>query len=209
MHSERDNHAAVDQPAKSRRAKAGKNAQRETHGGRYAAQRALRPVAGKIHGRQAYFYYRYRAHREIDAAGDNYKARPDRHDRNEAGVFGQLRQVLGVEELIPLDYRRFLLTLLIESEYPLALALGIRLEEGHFDPAAKHGQQGAENDDDDEQTTFLQAQPPSGCGIRRAHSVTDANKHRGGEARSARPAGSKLPTPSFKLQRTAPCSKSQ
>src|SRR6266581_9486837 len=136
MHSERDNHSAIDQPAKSRRSKAGKNAQRKTHGGRYAAQRALRPVSAKNHGRQHGGQRIDCAYGEIDAAGDNYKARPDRHDRNEAGVFGQLGQVLGVEELIPLDYRRFLLTLLIDSEYPLALAPGIDLEEGHFDPAS-------------------------------------------------------------------------
>src|SRR5437016_97661 len=71
--------------------------------------------------------------------------RSDRHDGDEAGVFGQLREIAGIEELVFL------------YDYPFRFAVGVLSQTGHPDRASEKGEHQPEEENHQEQPSLLEA----------------------------------------------------
>jgi hypothetical protein len=92
---------------------------------------------------------------EINPARDDHERHADSHDRDEAGVLGELGEILGVEEFVLLLKRRRALALRIGDEDPLPRAIRQRLEHGQADRAAEERQQNAQREDHEHEAAFL------------------------------------------------------
>ena len=157
MDSEGDDEAAVGEPAHQCRPEADRGARqapRESDVPGRAAGAEVIQHEGAGHRREGVD----RADGKIDASGDDDERHAHRHDRDEARVLGELREVLRVQELVPLHERRRALTVGVGDEHPLAGPVRPLLEERRADRPTEGGQKGAEHEDDDEETAFLEAQ---------------------------------------------------
>src|SRR6185295_10195939 len=95
--------------------------------------------------------------RQIDTARYDHERGPHRHNRNKTRVLGQLREILGVEELIFFDNHRFALARGIDVKHALPLALRVGLESGDFDFPSKNGKQRSQYDYYHNEPAFLQS----------------------------------------------------
>src|SRR5436190_13174514 len=94
---------------------------------------------------------------KIDAARDDHNCSPDRHDGDEAGIFGELGEALRVEEFIFFFEGRFAIPVAGLDEYSFQFARRIGFEDGHFYFAAEDRQKSPENQNYYNQTSFLKA----------------------------------------------------
>jgi hypothetical protein len=156
MHPERHDHSAIRQATQRRHA----------HAGGHTQQRANLPGAGRRAFRSKMVKDQRPEHRgqrvngahgKINAARDDDEGGAHRHDGDEAGVLGQLREVLGVEELVLLLHHRLAFASRVRGKDPLALALRVDLEHGQLDRATEHRQHNAQHHDHHQQAGFLQA----------------------------------------------------
>src|SRR6185436_17667508 len=99
------------------------------------------------------------ADRKVDSTGNDHECRPYGHDRNKARIFGKLRKVLRVQELILLNEDGLPLTGGVRAENAFLLPLRVCLEQGHFYFAAENCEQGAKNQNDQDQPTLLKTGP--------------------------------------------------
>ena len=98
------------------------------------------------------------ADRKINAAGNDDEGRAHRHDGDETGVLGHLRQILRVEEFILRDDDRFAFASGIRVKNALAFALRVGFKKRDFDRAAKNSEQQAKNADHNQQTALLKTE---------------------------------------------------
>lgn len=92
---------------------------------------------------------------EIDTAGDDHERHADGHDGDEGRVFGELREILGVEKLVFLDRERHPFAGRIGGVNAGAGTVGSAFKNRSAHGAGEGGEEGAEGKDDEEQAAFL------------------------------------------------------
>jgi hypothetical protein len=98
------------------------------------------------------------SHAEIDLAGDDHEGHAHGHDGEEAGVLGQLGEVLGVEELVHPFFGGGAVSIGVLGEDSPALAIGSGFNEGALDRSAEQSQQRSQDKDHEQQPRFSQSQ---------------------------------------------------